>query len=430
MYYHFIFYFLIFLIIDYVAHNLFPAKISIKQRLFYVLIIGALLTFILKIDFKTIFKTITSYHYLDSLIKSLIIIILHFIYIKLAYKTNIKDNLIISFLSLGIITLALTIANNFYVDLMKYFLGFYYSVDSAIHFSAIIIDFLLWIIFIKIYKETKKIASFKSLFPIALITLTILSILYMINFKLTSRTILSITIIIILINYIIIYSYMRKLSDARLKAESKRLETERNYYQELAKMQSDHYDTSFNFIHNLITEVKKAKELLNNKEYQEANQQVDLVHSELIREFNIIYTNSRTISSVINAHLKEITSNDIKLKTTIKYSDFSFMDDLDATQLFDKLLTYMLNDCIKAKTSDKFININTSLISSCLVIKLIFSQNNNQDNKGSMDDIKTLVEKYGGKLIFKHEKSNDYAEINLIYNIRLMNDNMGLENQI
>ena len=315
------------LIVDYALSKMHRRKISYRDKLIY---LGVLVVDIF------VFTTLPSnFEFLiDILWRTIIITSMHGRYIGRTYELSAAKTIGYAVASMLIFFSSIFISNNFYTELLNYESVPKFSIFIVILLCSNFVNLLMWFVLSKLIIQYKTSFKIKIYWPIIIPIITILVILYSMTRDISKPSIYSLVFIIILANYAAIYIYIKNVGDFQIESERKKMELENNYYKEIAKTQMDHYDNSFSFIHDLIERVRNAEKAIDSGDQELSKNEIHAIHNDLIKEFNVIYTNSRTISTVINSHIKELTDNDIKLKTNITYSDFTFMDDSEAIKLF------------------------------------------------------------------------------------------------
>ena len=165
-------------------------------------------------------------------------------------------------------------------------------------------------------------------------------------------------------------------------------------------------------------------DLLNNN-IETAKDNVNKLRVKLAQEFNILYTNSRTLSVILNKYLDELITNDIKIKTNIKYNDFTFIADDDLAIFLDKLIVYAISKCQKTKDDYKFIHISSDIKNQNVIINFIFSS----DNLKLDLNLAEFIDKY--QALIYHEINDDHYEvIDVCFNLSIIKNNLAFENRI
>ena len=200
------------------------------------------------------------------------------------------------------------------------------------------------------------------------------------------------------------------------------------YYNDRLELQNSHYNRSFKFIHDLIYKIKDIREDVKNKNYGNLDDKIDTLYSKLLKEFNIVFTISKTISVAINNNLEAISSNNIAIKTTLKYSDFTFMSDIESTEMFDILLKYGISSTKVINNDYKFINLSTYLRHSNIIIKIMFSGNYELCHNNLLDNLSTIIKKYDGEIFKQYDEVDEYSSISIMFDIDTINKFKSLEN--
>ena len=417
---YFVYYLLYCLIIDYSAKMLAITSIDLKRKIMSFVVMLVSLIIVSKISFNGagIYLVI---------LKTLVILLIQLYYFKHVYKANLKENIIFNLLALSIAYISINIADNLYTDLIiRMNFNGYYAYLTIILISNII-TLMIWFILTRIIKEFKNFDMTITMFPVIIMAITIFIILMMAKYDLSNSMIISSMVVIVLLNYIAIYLYIKFINTIKTNIEKHNLEMEIKYYKEKARLELSHYNTSFNFVHNMIYRIKKAEEDASNNDIKAVQEELYDIHRNLLKEFNIIYSNSEILSSIINSHLSEITKENIDFKTTIKYSDFTFMSEIDLTKLFELLITAAIESCKHSKQENKMINIISSLKSSFLVINIAFT-NDDYSIIETVDSLNKIIKKYNGYTITNVNKELNYNSIDIAFNLEDIKQFKALEN--
>ena len=425
-----LYYSLIALSLFYVIYKVSEEKYARKYRLVYIFEAFVVITTLTFVDFaKYLDVNVFDVQNVNRLIYTVLTIAIVLTAAKYIYKIKFRHLFLIGISYFISLELSFKIAHNFYLDLINYYYILSSVANIIVEIITNLINFMIWFIVIKVIKERQYYQSLISFLPLLICVFTIFIILVLMNIKVSSLSYLSLVIIIILMNYSMIYIYMKNMRKLNIELNEKKFEIERNYYKEKLELEMHNYNRSFGFVHDSIYKLKDIKAALTNNDLDKLNKEVDDLHNDLIKEFNVLYTSSKTVSLVLNNHLFEIANNDIKVKTTIKYADFTFMDEVDAISLFDKLLVYAIKVNESSNNNYKFINISTENKNSSIIIKIIFSKDDEEFNDILIDDIKEIVKRYKGRYLEEYEDIDAYATINISFNLTDINEYFAIENQ-
>ena len=179
----------------------------------------------------------------------------------------------------------------------------------------------------------------------------------------------------------------------------------------------------------MIYKIKDIKKAIDNNDQVKLNSDVDDLHNKLLKEFNILFTNSKTLSVILNNHLVTLAENNIDIKTNIKCADFTFMEELEITKLLEFLLDYAIDYSKVSSDNERFININSFIKNNNFVIKFIFSCDHNKMSLNDFDDINKIIDKYHGHLFFDYDTEDKYATVSILFDLNTISDYMSIENQ-
>ena len=357
---------------------------------------------------------------INSLAKTVLIILIQIILLNYCFKIDLNQNIGFNITAVLIDCLAYKISINFYYDLINY-LNFDFKIAILlIAFIFGIISFSSWFILITFIKDKQYISNKRNYFLLVVPLVTIFVILFLMNSDIPNVINLVLLMILTLSNYILLYIYLKNV----VNANKKELDIERKYYKEKIEFQNEQYNNSFDFVHNMLYKMADIDNNLNNDNIEIAKEEVSKLHKKLAQEFNILYTNSRTLSLVLNKYLDELISNNIHVKTNIKYNDFTFINDEDLTLIIEKLIVYAIDKCRSSNEEYKFININSDLKNQNVIINLVFSS----DSPVGDLSIEKVLEKY--QALLYQDANKDHREfIDICFNLSIIKDNLALEHR-
>ena len=200
-------------------------------------------------------------------------------------------------------------------------------------------------------------------------------------------------------NFLFIYLFFKDMELINKRNEDKLMEAEHNVLKMKFELLNIHFQNSFDFLHNTIKDMNSLQMMLNENKIDLLNDKLTSMNTKLIKEFNIIYTNSNTVGVVLNNYLDKFTSNNIEVKSTLIYNDFTFMTDVDQITLLDNSLYVALHSCISSNESYKFIFIKVFRDAGSIVIKIQFNSSNcflEEDIMDKINEIKKLLKRYHG----------------------------------
>ena len=414
------------LVVNYAANSLFKLKTNEKKVILSIFIYVASFVLLKFINFQNILNI--DLQYFDFVLKTTILILFQMYLISKNYKVTLIHNFIFASVCFIVFVISIFLSDNLYFDLVHIF-GIE-TINALIIFSIVtnIISFLIWFLLVKIIKNALQTHSILSFLPLGLSFLTLIAVVALSRLNTSNITNLSLVIIIILTNYLIIYLYAKSIRISQLKNTKIQMDAKLKYYNDRLELQNSHYNRSFKFIHDLIYKIKDIREDVKNKNYGNLDDKIDTLYSKLLKEFNIVFTISKTISVAINNNLEAISSNNIAIKTTLKYSDFTFMSDIESTEMFDILLKYGISSTKVINNDYKFINLSTYLRHSNIIIKIMFSGNYELCHNNLLDNLSTIIKKYDGEIFKQYDEVDEYSSISIMFDIDTINKFKSLEN--
>lgn len=339
--------------------------------------------------------------------------IYYFSYTFLLFFGDIKKKL----LAIVFFIFILAISEVFSANIMNILFGLKpENINTYIYTIAVLISNFIIFILLNIIS---KIINFNysnnfSKYIWAILILPISTLLLLINISdyfgtFRNNIIIGFVLIGLLIsNFISIYLIFKIIKIVELENELKSMNTKNELLQLL-------YDNNFNFLHNMISKLMLFNNLLSNKEYNVLELELAQLNSELLKEFNIINSNSTIISSLLNQYLLDIQQNNIFFKNVIEYNDFSFLDYQVQKNLFSLIIKIAINECsifpknrlIILKTKRK----NQQVIIQCIFSAISYGRNND------IKELYKLVEKNNGMINISSDDSS--CHLMIIFSIHI-----------
>lgn len=172
----------------------------------------------------------------------------------------------------------------------------------------------------------------------------------------------NLTMIIIFLLAINSYNMKNKLEIAQHKEEL--VNTKFN-------LLNQHYNYNFNLLHDLLHTCNNINVHLESSDYYIAKNEINKLMELTYKEFNTIYTNSIILNYIINNNLNTIKENEINIKTVLEYNDFSNLDFNTQFNLFNFLVNFSIECCLKVFMINRFVIIKSKKKSNYYVIQLL-----------------------------------------------------------
>lgn len=130
-----------------------------------------------------------------------------------------------------------------------------------------------------------------------------------------------------------------------------------------------HYDYNFKFLHDLLHTCNQLNTHFNNQDYEDAKRILNQLTQTTYKEFNAIYSQSLVLNYVINNHLQTLIDNNINIKTTVE-TPLTHLDLQIQFQLFEYLLNFSIESCLKSDQKNKMIIIKSKEQANHLFLKI------------------------------------------------------------
>lgn len=403
-------------------------KVKASTLTLYIISFSLVMTIILgSQSLKALFNQIG----IAVLINNLIFALMYYIFIKLTVNLGKRESIIVTLIFSVISFTIFSFAYNFILDLNHYNI---YIQKSAFELLTIIVsiaaNILIWLILLKLFKDKESFKSISALIPIVLPLITIIILLNLRRYIWFNTTAIAIVVALLLGNYIFIYLYIRNVIIMRNDVKERKNELEKKYLENKLALQTMQYEKSFNLIHNMVNEMQNIKHNYDQGQYDKLGEDINHLNTELIKEFNILYTNSKTLSVVLHNHLDEFTTSNIKVKSTLNYTDFTFMQEAEELALFEKVISYAISSCKEANDDYKFINIKTDLKNESLIMKIKFNYSNYVNEHVIDEELTSFIDKYKAMLVKEVSDDKKYYNLALIIKISVINDSLALEHKL
>ncbi len=403
MYSYLISNFLSLFILSYIGNNLFIKRFSLNVNCIVFVLFSLILTCI---NINSI-----------SVTASLLVMAIHVLYYFLCFKGRF-------FTMIFSILFFIVFQSTSEVFVSNIFDCFYHSDDFiakhillfAILTSSILCFILTYFMLSIVKKYVSKYSFSSKTFPLFFVlpATTLVILLNLSNYFRYNSNLLFIFIGLVVSNFLFIYLFFKDMELINKRNEAKLMEAEHNVLKMKFELLNTHFQNSFDFLHNTIKDMNSLQLLLNEAKFDLLNDKLIKMNTKLIKEFNIIYTNSNTIGVVLNNYLEKLTLHNIEVKSTLIYNDLTFMADIDQITLFDNSLDIALNSCISSNENYKFIFIKIFKDAGSIVIKFQFNSSNCFLEKNIMDkvnEIESLLKRYHGNFYRKNNSCLELTEL-------------------
>lgn len=206
----------------------------------------------------------------------------------------------------------------------------------------------------------------------------------------------------------LIQIYIIKVSNLKKNLEISKLNQEllESKYQYLLNQ----YNSNFNFLHDLLKTCTNLTVLINNKKYKELEEEIYILSDETYKKFNTIYSNSLSLSIVLNEKQQELTENDIYVTTTLLDGDLKCLSSNQQVYLFNEMISAAINSC-KNFNHRRYIIVKSLMKEKSTIIQFIFSNNSIE----ILSKVKTITDEIDKRINsisnVKFDESNQTIEV-------------------
>lgn len=354
-----------FLLISYIANSFLTLKYSKNKSIIILLLTITIVC-------------LTNYNGASPL-KSIILLVIYFIYIFIQYngQTIQKVMTIIPYFLIQILSeilVAFCLNNILFIKITRdtSSRGFIFGT----FFSYAILTLFVFI-YVKILKYIKseylpKYTWLTFILPIITIILLVTMGDYF-NLLRTNPKILITTVGLAISNIIFFFIFMLAIHSTNMRHKLQIAEQREELINSKLNLLSQHYNYNFQFLHNLLHTCNKLNSHFNDSNYSEAAIILDELSNIAYKEFNAIYSNSFILNYVINNNLNKIIEHNIDIKTVIEYSNFENLDYTTQLHLFEYILKISIDSCIQTNTLNKIIIIKSIKSAYRVVLKILYS---------------------------------------------------------
>ena len=147
------------------------------------------------------------------------------------------------------------------------------------------------------------------------------------------------------------------------------LKKQKELFNSKYELLQQHYDYNFKFLHDLLHTCNQLNIQFDNQNYENAKEILNQLTQTTYKEFNAIYSQSLDLNYVINSHLNTLIENNINIKTTVE-TPLNHLDLQIQFQLFEYLLNFSIESCLKSDQKNKMIIIKSKEQANHLFLKI------------------------------------------------------------
>ena len=164
-----------------------------------------------------------------------------------------------------------------------------------------------------------------------------------------------------------------------LTTNSISLKKQKELFNSKYELLQQHYDYNFKFLHDLLHTYNQLNIQFDNQNYENAKEILNQLTQTTYKEFNAIYSQSLVLNYVINSHLNTFIENNIDIKTTVE-TPLNHLDLQIQFQLFEYLLNFSIESCLKSDQKNKMIIIKSKEQANHLFLKITLPYVANKKN--------------------------------------------------
>ena len=205
-------------------------------------------------------------------------------------------------------------------------------------------------------------------------------------------------------NFIMLYFYTYSIKAIHLDSELTMIKSKQEYLEEKVQLVNQHYTHSFNYLHRFLHECNDLNYFVETKDMDNIAALAKKMGEEAGKEFNMIYSNSLALNTVLQQKNDKIQELNVSIMTTI-LCDLKDMELSDQIELYEILLNHAFDNCKQFDVNDRQIRIVLKEINSNIAIQMISP---NQDKEDMVENIlKDMIKKYSMRYNRKVEEDKE-----------------------
>lgn len=215
-------------------------------------------------------------------------------------------------------------------------------------------------------------------------------------------------------NFVFIFVFFKVIENIHIQQNIETIKIKEELTRIRYELLDQHYKSNFQFLHDLLMNCRDINKCLDENNLDELKEKITVINETTFNEFNAIYSNSPVLNSVINNYLNILNENNIKIRTTIEYSDFSFISLYDQTELFSSLLDLGIDCCKNSKGNEGLIIIKSKEVGKQMMMQMLISSDKEYQFDISGEFLK-LLKKYDVKHSTKRMNHDETISLVLIF---------------
>lgn len=290
-----------------------------------------------------------------------------------------------------------------------------FKYNLCLYFSSI-----LTFIFINLFLKIKHIYNLSLLpkFSWLILLIPIITIIIFLNIENYNLLINNLVLFVIVyglcfLNMIIGFVFLSIVSFINTQRETNILKQQEKLINDRYKLLEQHYENNFNFLHNILHMCTKINNLIENKKFDNLKLNLNNLAEETVKKFNLIYTNSVILNTLINNSLDEIIEKNISISVDIGENDLKLINFKEQFEILEYLFNISLNSCKIIKNTNKNIIFKSKKIKNHLIIQVAFPYNKNLTNddlydKNTHKNISSILDAYNTKTYITNKNINGF----------------------
>ena len=256
----------------------------------------------------------------------------------------------------------------------------------------------------------------------ALLSIAVLYVVYK-NMVVSRSAVLTISIIILVFNFMLYIFYMSMLDRFLYERENLELKQQMNIYEQQIRSDIENNRKIRTIKHDMKHHIREINDLLMKDKVQQAKDYLQQMSDEIISAQNIYNTGNEAFDGILNFYAEKYMNKGLELVVSVVIPENLKINIYDVNIILGNLLDNALENAIdnsKVSLNIKYtagmIHISMSNLYDGSINKIdghIISKKDDKDNHGyGLDSIKRIVDKYDGSMIKSYE--NGQFEVDII----------------
>lgn len=256
----------------------------------------------------------------------------------------------------------------------------------------------------------------------ALLSIAVLYVVYK-NMVVSRSAVLTISIIILVFNFMLYIFYMSMLDRFLYERENLELKQQMNIYEQQIRSDIENNRKIRTIKHDMKHHIREINDLLMKDKVQQAKDYLQQMSDEIISAQNIYNTGNEAFDGILNFYAEKYMNKGLELVVSVVIPENLKINIYDVNIILGNLLDNALENALdnsKVSMDIKYtvgmIHISMSNLYDGSINKIdghIISKKDDKDNHGyGLDSIKRIVDKYDGSMIKSYK--NGKFEVDII----------------